>query len=136
VANHKSAQKRARQNVVKNARNRSYLSSVRTALKKFRTAVASGSADTQSVENLFKSAQKSFDMAAAKGLLHKNNAARNISRMTKTLRAFLAKGESTTAAAAAKPAKKSTGTKKAPAAKKTAAKAGSKPAAKKSSKKK
>jgi small subunit ribosomal protein S20 len=139
VATHKSSEKRARQTIVKNARNRSYLSSVRTALKKFRAALSEGT-DQKTVEGLFKAAQKHLDMAASKGLLHRNNAARNISRMTKNLRSYLSQAQSgATPTAAAKSSKKSGAPKKAAApktAKPVAAKAVKKTATKKAPAKK
>lgn len=99
MAHHKSAIKRIRRNNRANERNSSYLSSVRTAVKKFKAAVASGSAD---LNPLFVSAQKIVSKAAQKGIIHRNNAARTVSRLSKLLaNAGKGAGESTGASAAA-----------------------------------
>lgn len=82
MAHHKSAIKRIRRNNSANERNSAYLSSVRTAVKKFKAAVASGSAD---VNPLFVTAQKIVSKAAQKGILHRNNASRTVSRLAKLL---------------------------------------------------
>ena len=84
MANHKSAKKRARQNIVRNTRNRSARSTVRTAIKKFRTAIEEGTAK-EALEPLFKSAQTLMSMAASKGLYHKNTASRTIGRLAVAL---------------------------------------------------
>jgi len=102
VANHKSAEKRARQNIVRNERNRSYRGSVRTAIKAFRAAVAAG-ADKASLDKLFQAAQIRLAKAAQKNQVHKNNANRNISRLAKLLKSVAGQGT-----AATKPAKAAT----------------------------
>ena len=75
MANHKSAKKRMRQNVVRNERNTAYMSKVKTALKKFNLAVANaaetGNKDMTETEALFRSSQSLLHKAAQKGLLHK-----------------------------------------------------------------
>lgn len=85
MAHHKSAIKRIRRNNRANERNSSYLSSVRTAVKKFKAAVANSTADTSALNPLFVSAQKIVAKAAQKGVLHRNNASRTISRLAKLL---------------------------------------------------
>ena len=89
MAHHKSAIKRIRRNNRANTRNRQYLSSVRTAVKKFRTAVlgaGQGSVDKAAVRPLFVAAQSMLAKAATKGILHKNNANRRIGRLSAMLR--------------------------------------------------
>jgi small subunit ribosomal protein S20 len=82
VPNIKSAKKRVVVNHTKAARNRSRNSALKTAIKKASAAAASGSADTQA---LVTAAIKTLDQAAAKGLLHKNNAARKKSALARLL---------------------------------------------------
>lgn len=127
MAHHKSAKKRIRSNARKNTRNRTYLSSVRTAVKAFRTAAEAGQEESI-VLQLFRSAQSLLASAATKGVIHKNNASRKIGRLANMLKAMQA-GEKVGAAAVAKKAapkktaaKKETATKSAAAKKKTAAK--------------
>ena len=83
MANHKSAEKRARQNETRRVRNHSYISTVRTAIKKFRVAAAEGSADEAKTE--FVAAQSMLSRAAGKGLIHKNQASRKIARLAAVL---------------------------------------------------
>lgn len=84
MANHKSAEKRARQNVTRNARNRSYVSSVKTAIKSFRSSVEGAKAagtKPEELQKLFSGVQSILQKAASKGLVHKNNASRRIQRL-------------------------------------------------------
>lgn len=81
MANHKSAEKRARQNVKRNEINRSNRSKLRTSVKKLRAAV-SGSDKTGSVE-LLNPTVSLIDKAVNKGIIHRNTAARYKSRLTK-----------------------------------------------------
>jgi small subunit ribosomal protein S20 len=81
MANHPSAEKRHRQSLRRAARNQAVRSHVRTAVKKARQAVDSG--DKQAVAEAVKSASRTLDKAVAKGVLHRNNAARRISRLAK-----------------------------------------------------
>ena len=85
MANTKSAAKKAKQSLVKNQRNKSYVSMVKTAVKKFRASLEeakSGKISKEEVSRLFVSAQSLLGKAATKGLIHKNNASRKISRMS------------------------------------------------------
>ena len=81
MANHKSAEKRVRQNTKRNEINRSNRSKLRTQIKKLRSALAT-SDKTQSTE-LLKPTVSLIDNAVNKGLIHKNTAARYKSRLTK-----------------------------------------------------
>jgi small subunit ribosomal protein S20 len=85
MANHKSAKKRIRTNETKRLRNRSNLSAVRTTIKKFRAA-AEASAPKEEVQKLFVSVQSALAGGVTKGLFHKNNASRRISRLSKLLK--------------------------------------------------
>ena len=85
MANHKSAKKRARQDVVRSQRNTAYMSKVKTALKKFETSLSAVSAsenkDMTETQTLFRASQSLLQKAAKKGLLHKNNASRKVKRL-------------------------------------------------------
>jgi small subunit ribosomal protein S20 len=80
-----SAEKRARQSVKRNLRNRSVESGVKTVLKKVETAVTSGNRDEAGKALL--QAVKALNTAASKGVVHRNTASRNISRLTKKVNA-------------------------------------------------
>lgn len=78
MPNIKSAKKRVIVNATKAARNKSANSALKTALKKANAAIESGDANKA---ELVKVAVKKLDQAAAKGLLHKNNAAHKKSQL-------------------------------------------------------
>jgi small subunit ribosomal protein S20 len=86
LANTKSALKRMRSNMRKRLRNRMILSRTRTALRRAREALAAGQPD----EVLIREAISQLDRAVAKGVIHRNNAARRKSRLMKRLNALLA----------------------------------------------
>jgi small subunit ribosomal protein S20 len=74
MANIKSAEKRIRTSAKKNARNRQVKTKLRHVIQKHR---ASASAET------FPATVSEIDRAAAKGVIHKNTAARYKSRLAK-----------------------------------------------------
>ena len=78
MPNIKSAKKRVKVNAAKNFRNKALKSSLKTAVKKANAAIESGEAN---MAETVKVAVKKLDQAAAKGLLHKNNAARKKSQL-------------------------------------------------------
>jgi len=80
LPNIKSAKKRVLVNETKAAQNKAQKSELKTNLKKFDAAVAEG--DRSEADIAYKVAVKAVDQAAAKGLLHKNNAAHKKSAMT------------------------------------------------------
>ncbi len=82
MPNIKSAKKRVIVNNNRAKRNKSMNSALKTAIKKANSAIESGSADK---EALVTAAVKKIDQATAKGLLHKNNAARKKSALAKKL---------------------------------------------------
>jgi small subunit ribosomal protein S20 len=86
VANHKSAEKRNRQNKIRNARNTHIRSTMRTYVKKVRVAVAEG--DLENARGLLEKAVPCIDKAAAKGVIHKATASRKISRLAKLVEAM------------------------------------------------
>ena len=79
MANIKSAKKRILVNQTKAMRNKSIRSAVKTAIKKVDAAVAAGDKDTAAAELL--KATSAIDKAASKGVYHKNNASRKVSRL-------------------------------------------------------
>lgn len=81
MANHKSAEKRIRQNARRKEINRSNRSKLRTQIKKLRAAIA-GNDKTVSVE-LLNPTVSVIDKAVNKGLIHRNTAARYKSRLTR-----------------------------------------------------
>jgi small subunit ribosomal protein S20 len=86
VANIKSAKKRAKQMVVRNARNASQRSMLRTAVKKVLKALQSN--DAAGAETAFASAQPLLDRFSSRGLIHKNKAARHKSRLNARIKAL------------------------------------------------
>ena len=81
MANIKSAMKRVKVNKVKAAANKARKSELKTVLKKANLAAESGA----NKEEEIKAAIKRVDQACAKGLLHKNNAARKKAQLAKKL---------------------------------------------------
>ena len=80
MPNIKSAKKRVQVSGVRNERNKADKSALKTALKKFEAAAAEG--NRTEAEGAYKVAVKIVDKSAAKGLLHKNNAAHKKSQYT------------------------------------------------------
>ena len=80
MPNIKSAKKRVLVNNTKAQRNKSRKSALKTALKKANTAIETNAADADK-DVLVKEAIKKIDQAAAKGILHPNNAARKKSAL-------------------------------------------------------
>jgi len=83
LANIKSAIKRNRQNEKRRVQNRIVRGSTRTQVKKAKEAIGEENKDTALLE--VQEAVKKLDRAAAKGVIHKNNAARRKSRLFKQL---------------------------------------------------
>lgn len=81
MANHKSAEKRARQNTRRNEINRSNRSKLRTSIKTLRGAIAEN--DKNASGELIGATVSLIDKAVNKGVIHKNTAARYKSRLTK-----------------------------------------------------
>ena len=79
MANHKSADKRARQTIKKAAVNTRIKSSVKTYEKKTLTAIAEG--NTAEAMVFFKEFTSKMDRAAKKGVYHKNKASRKVARL-------------------------------------------------------
>lgn len=81
MANHKSAEKRVRQNEKRRRINRSNRSKLRTQIKKLRAALALK--DKEQTTVLLNPTISLIDKAVNKGIIHKNTAARYKSRLTK-----------------------------------------------------
>jgi len=88
MANIKSQIKRNRQNEKRRLRNRSVRTELRTRAKRALEAAAAG--DAARAEELLRLAQKRIDMAAAKGIIHRNTAARRKARLARRVRSLLA----------------------------------------------
>lgn len=83
MANIKSAKKRIKVIEAKTLRNKMVKSKVKTLTKKVDAAVAAGNKETASVA--LHEAVIAIDKAAAKGIYHKNTAARKVSRLTRAV---------------------------------------------------
>lgn len=83
MPNIKSAKKRVIVNKTRAARNKSRNTALKTAIKKARAAVEANSPEANA---LVKEAIKKVDQAAAKGLIHKNNAAHKKSALAQLIK--------------------------------------------------
>ncbi|HWR14387.1 MAG TPA: 30S ribosomal protein S20 [Terriglobales bacterium] len=89
MANHVSALKRARQTERRTAVNRNNRSRLRTAIRHFREALASG--NKQEAVTVFRATVSALDKSVQKGVLHKNTASRYKSRLNARLEAMASK---------------------------------------------
>ena len=81
MANIKSAKKRILVTETRTARTKSIRSEVKTSIKKVEAAVAAN--DKAAAEAALKNATSVIESACSKGVYHKNNAARKVSRLSK-----------------------------------------------------
>ena len=79
MANHLSAQKRARQTDRRTTRNRANTSSLRSQLRDLRETIDKG--DKAAAEQTYRQTVSALDKAIQKGTLHKNTASRYKSRL-------------------------------------------------------
>lgn len=79
MANIKSAKKRIKVSKAKQARNKQVKSMTKMYLKKIEAAVSNK--DKDQANTVLNDAIKQIDMAHSKGIYHKNNAARKVSRL-------------------------------------------------------
>ena len=86
MAHHKSAKKRIRRNDRRAAINRARISRIRTHLKNVELAVASG--DKDAARTALEAAQPELHRGVTKGVLHKNTAARKLSRLSARVKAL------------------------------------------------
>jgi small subunit ribosomal protein S20 len=84
MANTKSAKKAARRSVKRNEINKNRRGSMRTAVRKVEDALSAG--DKAKAEAALKAAEPMLARTAQKGLVHKNTAARKVSRLTARVR--------------------------------------------------
>jgi small subunit ribosomal protein S20 len=80
MPNHKSAEKRVRQNEKRRGINGSNRGRLRTSIKKLRAALLTDNAD--SARELLPTTISTIDKAVQKGVIHRNAAARYKSRLT------------------------------------------------------
>ena len=83
MATHKSAAKRARQNIKRNERNKSVRSYFRLVIKQFNAHLAAN--DLEAAQAGLPNIYKTIDKAVTKGVIHKNQAARRKSRLMQAL---------------------------------------------------
>lgn len=88
MANSPQAKKRARQNERRFAVNKARRSRIRTYLRKVEEAIASG--DQAAAKDALKTAQPELMRGVAKGVMHKNTAARKMSRLSSRVKALAA----------------------------------------------
>ena len=86
MANIKSARKRARQAVVRREHNMSLRTAARSAIKDVKKAIAAG--DKKAATAALVKSQAVIDRVAAKGVLHRNAAARQKSRLAHAIKAM------------------------------------------------
>ncbi len=86
MANHVSALKRARQDIVKRDRNRAQKSTMRSAIKRVHAAIAAGDQDTANAE--MRIASSLIARSGRKNNLHKKQASRRISRINARIKAI------------------------------------------------
>ncbi|MEM8873780.1 MAG: 30S ribosomal protein S20 [Planctomycetota bacterium] len=85
MAHSLSAKKRIRQNIERNARNRSRKARIREAVTEVDEAITAGKADEAQAN--FRVAEKLLDRLASKNVIHKNAAARKVSQLQKRINA-------------------------------------------------
>ncbi|MFQ5783696.1 MAG: 30S ribosomal protein S20 [Alphaproteobacteria bacterium] len=86
MANIQSAKKRARQTARRTTINRSRMSRVRTFVKNVEAAIASG--DKDAANEALRHAQPEMMRGVSRGVLHRNTAARKISRLAARINAM------------------------------------------------
>ncbi|WP_170342398.1 30S ribosomal protein S20 [Ruegeria arenilitoris] len=86
MANSPQAKKRARQNEKRYAINKARRSRIRTFLRKVEEAIASGDKDAATAA--LRAAQPELMRGVAKGVFHKNTAARKMSRLSARVKAL------------------------------------------------
>ena len=83
MPNIKSAKKRVIVTKTRTMQNKIFKTQLKTDIKKYQAAVAEG--NTEAAQATYKAAVKKIDQAAARGIIHKNAAARKKSQFTKAL---------------------------------------------------
>ena len=88
MANHKSALKRNRQSLLRRMRNRANKTKMKSAIKAIYAAIEEKSADK--AQEALKAAVPIIDRTAVNGAIHKKNASRKVSRLTRHVNALVA----------------------------------------------
>ena len=83
MPNIKSAKKRVLVTEAKTLRNKIFKTQLKTDIKKYNAALEAG--DAAAAQAAYKAAVKKIDQAAARGIIHKNAAARKKSQFTKAI---------------------------------------------------
>jgi len=86
LANHKSAEKRARQALRRRDQNRTVRSETRTRVKGLQTAIEAG--DAAQAKDRLREAERSLRKAASKGVVKKTTAGRRVSRLARAVHAL------------------------------------------------
>ncbi|MGR3484000.1 MAG: 30S ribosomal protein S20 [Paracoccaceae bacterium] len=86
MANSPQAKKRARQNDARNAVNKARRSRIRTYLRRVEEAIASG--DQTAAATALREAQPELMRGVTKGVMHRNTAARKMSRLSSRVKAI------------------------------------------------
>lgn len=79
MAIHKSAKKRIRRNARRQTINKAHVSGMRSQIRKVEEAIKSG--DPAAAQAALKAAQPAIHKTAGRGLVHKKNASRKLSRL-------------------------------------------------------
>ena len=88
MANHKSASKRYRQSVNRRARNRVVKSQIKGAVRGVQAAIDQNG-DPEALRTALKAASSMLSRAGVKGTIHKRNASRRVSRLTRRVNAVV-----------------------------------------------
>lgn len=86
MATHKSALKRSKQSKEKRLRNRNVKSNLKTTMKAVSAAIEEK--DPKKAQEVLSKVTPVINKAASKGVIHKKNAARKISRLTRKVNAL------------------------------------------------
>ena len=86
MAHHKDAIKRIKQNAKRNARNKHFRTKMRSHVKAVRLAVANG--DKDAAQDALRKATSVIHRVAGKGIIHRNQAARRISRLSAAVKSI------------------------------------------------
>jgi len=87
LAHHKSAIKRIRQTETKRVRNRSVNSTMRSAVRKLELVIQEQK--KTEAQNLLQTTVSIIDRAVNKGIIHRNKAARSVSRLTRKVKSLV-----------------------------------------------
>lgn len=86
MANHSATKKSIRKTETRTARNKSHLSALRTQIRKTRETIEAG--DKNASQTALRDMEAAYMRAAQKGLVHKNTAARSVSRFSHKVKAL------------------------------------------------